>query len=393
MAPFASGGAEPVQPKPFRLQEGDGQRRSRGAVMAVLVLLGLTVGIGLYLWRQQVNRAEVKQVRVVTPKPTAVYRWFEGTGSVAGSEARVLTFGAPGRVTEVLPGGTTFSAGEIVAKLAGANAFALEVNRHRSRIGFYEQMRDSMAAAANQPEARQAEIKIGLKRDLLIEADKKLAGLVVRPSESGEIAEVFVQAGAQVTPQTPVLRIKGGRLRGEFTLSARDWQTASRLAFCRVEVVGLAPRASNGAGRKPATSTSAADSGSPEAQTSPKFVDCKVAVAPDSAPPAGAAAEDPRRFIVELPAGTAVAVGQPLRLARARYDAVFPIPRAAIVRIGDTDRVFVASRSGIAEPRAVTAIDAGGDEALVTQGLDIGDAVIIAAPAGLRDGSRIQVER
>jgi hypothetical protein len=391
MSPFQNGGGDPVQPKQFRVHEGDGvQRRSRGAVMAVLVLLGLTVGIGLYLWRQQVNRAEVKQVRVVTPKPTAVYRWFEGTGSVVGSEARVLTFGSSGRVTEVLPGGTNFSAGEIVARLQGAAAFALEVNRHRSRIGFYEQMRDSMSAAANQPEARQAEIKIGLKRDLLTEADKKLAGLVVRPSESGEIAEVFVQVGTQVRPETPVLRIKGGRLRGEFTLSARDWQTARRLAFCRVEVVGLAPRASNGAGRKPAT-TSAADSGSPEAQGSPKFVDCKVTVPPDNA--AGAAVEDQRKFVVELPAGTAVAVGQPLRLARARYDAVFPIPRAAIVRVGDTDRVYVASRSGIAEPRAVTAVDAGGDEALVTQGLDIGDAVIVAAPAGLRDGSRIHIER
>src|SRR5258708_24824867 len=85
-----------------------------------MVVLLIVAAVAYYLWSTSVAAAAVKHVRVLSPKPTAVYRWFDSTGRVAGGESRTLAFEGGGRVTDVLPAGATFSAGEIIARLQGA---------------------------------------------------------------------------------------------------------------------------------------------------------------------------------------------------------------------------------------------------------------------------------
>jgi hypothetical protein len=365
-------------------------RSSRGPKIAVVIMLILlaAAGIAYYLWTSSVAAAAVKHVRVLSPKPAAVYRWFDSTGRVAGGELRTLAFEGGGRATDVLPAGSSFSAGEIIARLQGAALAESDVSRHRARLTFYQQMRDSMRAANNAPELRQAEIKIGIKTELLAEAEALLAPRVIRPVEPGQVIEVLVKPGDTVDPHMAALKINPGRLSGEYVLSAADAATARALSFCRIEVAGQAPTASIAPTRR-GDEASAADSAPPQAEASARFVDCQQkAASADAAPAAGVPVVS-----VELPAGAAVAVGQPLRLARARFDGVFPIPRAAVQRAPDSDRVFVATPGGIAEARAVTLADASGADVLVTQGLDVGDAVIVEGLVDLRDGARIVVDR
>ncbi|HXI58773.1 MAG TPA: hypothetical protein VNO55_22050, partial [Polyangia bacterium] len=368
----------------FRAPLDAPSRSSRGPKIAALIMLILlaAAGIAYYLWTNSVAAAAVRHVRVLSPKPTAVYRWFDSTGRVTGGESRTLAFEGGGRVTDILPAGSTYAAGEIIARLQGAALVETDVSRHRARLLFYEQMRDSMRAVNNAPELRQAEIKIGIKSGLLADAEALLAPRVIRPVEAGQIIEVLVKPGDTVQPHMAALKINPGRLRGEFMLTEADWPAAGTLAFCRVEVVGQAPTASIDTARK-GEASSAADSGPPQAAGSARYLDCQ-------ARPEGAGAG---QVVVELPLGAPVTVGQPLRLARARFDGVFPVPRHAVARSNDTDRVFVATAGGIAEARAVTLADAVGDEVLVAQGLDVGDAVVIEAPADLHDGSRIVTDR
>jgi hypothetical protein len=369
----------------FRAPPDAPPRSSRGPKIAALVMLILlaVAGIAYYLWTTSVAAAAVRHVRVLSPKPTAVYRWFDSTGRVTGGETRTLAFEGGGRVTDILPAGSTFAAGEIIARLQGAALVETDVSRHRARLLFYEQMRDSMRAANNAPELRQAELKIGIKSGLLAEAEALLAPRVIRPAEAGQVIEVLVKLGDTVQPRMAALKINPGRLRGEFMLTEADWPAAGALAFCRIEVVGQAPTASIDTAVHRGEASSAADSGPPQAAGSARYLDCQA-----RSEGAGAG-----QAVVELPLGASVTVGQPLRLARARFDGVFPIPRHAVARTNDTDRVLVATAGGIAEARAVTLADAAGDEVLVAQGLDVGDAVIIAAPADLHDGSHIVVDR
>lgn len=396
MAAFQPSGAGPGETAPLRAQFRapiEPPRASRGPKIAVVIMLVLAAaaGIAYYLWTSSVAAAAVKHVRVLSPKPTAVYRWFDGTGRVAGGESRTLAFEGGGRVTDVLPPGSSFAAGEIVARLQGAALPESDVSRHRARLLYCQQMRDSMRAANNTSELRQAEIKIGIKIDLLADAEALLAPRVIRPSEAGQVLEALVKPGDTVLPRVAALTINPGRLRGEFALSLTDAGTARALSFCRVEVAGQPPTASIAAAHL-ADENSAADSGPPQVGGSAHYFDCQLPIVAGGAELGGPTSGRGPGISVELPAGAAVTVGQPLRLARARFDGVFPVPRGAVVRVDDTDRVFVAAAGGIAEARAVSVADAAGDELLVTQGLDVGDAVIVDAPADLREGSRVVVD-
>src|SRR5207248_1552377 len=133
------------------------------------------------------------------------------------------------------------------------------------RLAFHQQMRDSMRIANNQAELRQAEIRLAEKQRLLDDTTASLAKLVVRASEPGEVIETLAKVGAPVRANAPLVRVKGRMLHGAFALDGEEIATARQLGFCRVEVVGLGPRASNSA-EPAASSGTAADAPSPDAQ-------------------------------------------------------------------------------------------------------------------------------
>jgi multidrug efflux pump subunit AcrA (membrane-fusion protein) len=371
MAAFAQDGA-PAAAK---------AKPSAGKIISIVVLLLAIAGIAYTLWsRERARVPQAVRVRVLSPKPAAIYRWFSGRGTVTDHEARTLSFASAGILGELLPPGTSFAAGDILGRLRAAPPLEALLSRHRARLAFYQQMRDSMRAANNQPELRQAEIKLADKQRLIDESNAALAKLVVRASEPGEIVETMAKVGMPVRANVPLLKVKGRMLHGEFELDADEIASASKLGFCRVEVVGLGPRASNG-DVAPAPGT-AADTGSPEAQAAPRFVDCTL-----EKPAPGA-----KKLRVTLPDNLGLVPGQPLRLARQRHDAVFPVPAAVVSGAGDRRSVWIAGAEGKVERREVAVADAA-DDVLVSDGLRVGDEVIVDAPADLREGAAIVVER
>jgi hypothetical protein len=375
---------EAVQMTPFSTDGAAAAAKGKprtGRIVSIIVLLLAIAGIAYGLWsREHSHIPQAVRVRVLSPKPTAVYRWFSGRGTVTDHEGRTLSFENAGTVAELLPPGTAFVAGDILGRLRGAQPIEAVLSRQRARLAFYQQMRDSMHAANNQPELRQAEIKLGDKLRLIDESNASLAKLVVRASEPGEVVETLAKVGAPVKAHAPLVRVKGRMLHGEFELDADEIAGAAKLGFCRVEVVGLGPRASN-AEVAPSNGT-AADTGSPEAQAVPRFVDCAV-----EKPAPGA-----KKLRVTLPDNLGLVPGQPLRLARQRYDAVFPVPAPVVSGAADHRSIWIAGTAGTAERRKVVVADAA-DDVLVSDGLHVGDEVIVDAPADLRDGAPIVVER
>jgi len=364
-----------------------GNARSSGAgrlVLVLVLLLGAAAAVGYYVWtRQHVAAPQALRVRVMSPKPTAVYRWFSGRGAVTDYETSTVAFATAGRLTDLLPAGTKLAAGDIIGKLAGATAVETLLAHDRSRVGFYRQMRDSMRAADNLPELRQAELRLAEKRRLVADTTASLARLTVQAAEPGEVIETLAKIGTPVPAGAPVARVKGQLLHGAFELDGDERAVLANLDFCRVEVVGLGPRAENLAARRETTASAVADSGPLEAQTGPRFVDCK--------PPVGEVSAGDK-VEVALPGDLGLVSGQPLRLARRRYDAVFPVPARALVGGGDKKSIWIAGRDGRAESRAVAVADLG-DEALVSDGLHVGDDVIVDPPAGLQPGSLITATR
>jgi hypothetical protein len=361
-------------------------RHSRRPILIVLlVVLAGAAGVGYWVWSHQHAAAapQVLRVGVMSPAPTAVYRWFSGHGQITDYETTTLAFANPGRLAELLPAGTEIASGDVVGKLQGASGLETLLAHDRSRVGFYKQLRDSMRAAGNSAELRQAELHLVEKEKLVEVARAALTKFTVAATEPGEVVETLAKIGTPIMAGAPVARVKGRLLHGAFDLDVEERATLAKMDFCRVEVVGLGPRASNDpprneASRNEATVT-AADTGPPEAQVGPRFVDCK---------PPGEATSASHKIEIPLPGDLGLVSGQPLRLARRRYDAVFPVPAAAVVTDGDRRSVWIAGRDGTAELRQVSIIDAT-DDALISDGLRVGDQVIVDPPAALRAGARI----
>jgi hypothetical protein len=242
-------------------------------------------------------------------------------------------------------------------------------------------MRDSMRAAGNLPELRQAELKLAEKQRLVADTTASLARFTVEATEPGEVVETLAKIGTPVLAGAPIARVKGQVLHGAFDLDPEERATLALLDFCRVEVVGLGPRAENTAPRPEVAASTAADSSRLDAQTGPRFVDC------ERKPPAGLVVAGDR-VEVTLPGDLGLVSGQPLRLARRRYDAVFPVPAAALVGQGGQKSLWLVGPDGRAESRAV-AVAAVGDEALVSDGLHVGDQVIVDPPPGLHPGALV----
>jgi membrane fusion protein, multidrug efflux system len=361
--------------------EATPRRSGRPILVVVLLLLAAAAGVGYWVWSHQRTAAapQAVRVRVMSPAPTAVYRWFSGRGQVTDYETTTLAFANPGRLAELLPAGTEIAAGDVVAKLQGASGLETLLAHDRSRVGFYKQLRDSMRAAGNSVELRQAELHLAEKEKLVDMALAALTKFTVAAKEPGEVVETLAKIGMPIAAGAPVARVKGRVLHGAFDLDGEERATLAKMDFCRVEVVGLGPRASNDLPRNEGSAT-AADMGAPEAQVGPRFLDCK--------PPGGSIPPSSRKVEIPLPGELGLVSGQPLRLARRRFDAVFPVPAAAVVADGDRRSVWVAGHDGTAELREVAVVDAS-EDALVSDGLRVGDQVIVDPPAGLRPGARI----
>jgi multidrug efflux pump subunit AcrA (membrane-fusion protein) len=368
MAAFSTDAAASAKPK-----------SSTGRIVAVVIALLAIAGIGYVVWNRMHSRIpEAVRVRVLSPKPAAVYRWFSGSGKVTDHEGRTLEIESAGTLAELLPPGTAFAAGDILGRLRGAQPIEALLARQRARVAFYEQMRESMRAANNQPELRQAELKLAEKQRLIDESNASLAKLVVRATEAGEVVETLAKVGMPVKAHAPLVKVKGRVLHGEFEIDPQEM--SSKPTFCRVEVIGLGPHASNA--ERPAGT--AADVGSPDAQQVPRFVDCSFMPSPSNGRVS--------KVRVALPDNLGLVPGQPLRLARQRFDAVFPVPAAAVGGSDDRRAVWIASPAGIAERRDVAVADIG-DDVLVSGGLRVGEEVIVEAPASLREGAAIVVVR
>jgi hypothetical protein len=358
------------------------ESRARAAlVFGILFLAAIAAAVGYYAWsstRRAAAKPAALRVRIVTPKPSAVYRWFPERGAVTDYVVSTVSFVKTGRIAELLPSGTELEAGDIIAKLQGARTIEALLAHERSRVGFYGQLRDSMRAAGDQRWLRRAEAKLAAKRRLVDEDTASLARFTIRANEPGEVLETLAKVGTVVAADAPVARVKGRVLEGAFELDRDDRAAFAKLDFCRVEVIGLGPRASNAGSRRDVTPATAADADSPEAQAAPRFLDCK--------PATGTSGGD--QIAVELPANQGLVSGQPLRLARQRYDGVFPVPPAAVVNDSGGRAVWL-SRAGLAEPRPVVVAEIADEEALVSGGLGVGDQVIIDPPAGLRAGTPV----
>jgi multidrug efflux pump subunit AcrA (membrane-fusion protein) len=321
-------------------------------VLLAYAALGLAaaviVAIMVYRYLAADEPAPVS-VRVVVPSPSSVYRWWDATTTVQQSGSMPLALPRDGQLAEIVPAGTRFAAGDVLALLESGKPFRNVISHNKSRLAYYEQKRETMIQKENRAKLREAEIKIAEKKRLISEAQQSFAAHALLAAQPGEVAATLVSRGATVKAGDPVLRLKSSGYRAVFELSRADADRARQLGFCRVEVEG-----------KPLECSLAAEGG------------------------------DETHVAIELPDDPTL-TGKTARLARDRLDAVFSVPLSALVRVGESDRLFVVAPSLRAEMRVVAVADRSPTGATITQGLDVGDRVIVDVPQGLRPDARLLI--
>jgi multidrug efflux pump subunit AcrA (membrane-fusion protein) len=298
-----------------------------------------------------------------------------------------MAFESSGKVGEIMPAGTKFAAGDTLGKLQGAAALEAELAKEKSKLAFYEQLRDGMKASGNEAKLKDAEEKVAARKKIVDETQANLAKLVLKAPEPGAIVDTPVKVGTTVAAKVPAIKWRGRSLHGDFTMDQEDFAKASKLEFCRVEVVGLGA-ASSPSSAPGADAAASADARARTNTNELRYVDCTMP--PPAPPPAGGVPNLLRKFIVTLPTDAGLVTGQQLHLARKRYDAVFPIPVSAVLDQVDTQgRIWIALPNGTAETRMVTIAEAR-DEVLVSRGLNVGDEVVVEPPQDLTQGAKVE---
>jgi multidrug efflux pump subunit AcrA (membrane-fusion protein) len=360
-------------------------RRKAPLIVGLLLAGGVAAAVAFALRPEKQTApvtASAPAVHVIAPQPTTYYQWYAPSGTVVAGKDDELGFPVGGKVQDVMPPGTTFSAGEPVARLVGVAVRELNVNRVRARVAFFEQLRDSSRAAGNEPAARQAEANVVARSRELAAAQTALAELEIRPKAAGQIGQVLVERGALVRAGTPAIRIRAAGPRATFPLPPDAQAKARALGFCRLETVPGSGATDGGATEKGA-----------------RAVDCNF----PPLPPGAAPVDGP--LTVDVVGAPDLAPGTAVNLASARFDGVFPLPKTAVVHDengGSTggaagaaravDHVWVVSAGGdSAEKRAVEVASTVEALALISHGLEAGDSVIVDPPADLRAGATISV--
>ena len=343
-APMAWGSAPVEQPSARRrLRRSFVLFGSLGVLAAAVVVAML---LPFLMSRQDAPRPHV---HVLAAAPTTIFRFFEGTADVHAVPGAVLKFPASGKVARIAAVGASLAAGDVVAAVDGAKSLLEKLAGQRERLAFAQQMAEGMRQAGNTTEEERQNGKVVWRHAKLAKTLRELAEVAVVASEPGTIDEVLARVDQDVEPGSPAVRLRSTGFRASFGFARPQSAQARKLGFCRLEVDG-------------------------------ELLDCNFRELLDDA-----------RVEVELGAAPPSLAGKPARLARARFDAAVLVPSAAVIQSGSRHEVLLVSPQSRLESRPVTVAERDATDAVVVQGLDPEDRIVIDGAAALRAGMQVVV--
>jgi hypothetical protein len=287
---------------------------------------------------------------VLVARPTAVLRWFDGSAPIEAPPSQVLSFPAGGKVIKLASPGTLLRPGDVVAATDAARSLLADLTRQQKWLVDFEQVVQDMRDTGDEARAGAARAKVELGAGLVEQTQRALSRVAVVAQAANQVEATLATLGQTVQPGALAVRVRRPGWRANFELPRALATRFRKQGFCVAEIEG-------------------------------RPVGCELV--PDGG--------DEDHVVIELAPGSATAAGQPLRLARARLADAFVVPASALSRVGKSDRVLVVAPSGRAEGRNVTVADRTAADAIITQGLDPGDAVIIETSEPVEAGARVRI--
>ena len=341
-----------VTPPPFVTPVSSRPATARGGAWILSAVLGtlaaLGVGTLVVPWVVNTQPPPAARVHVLVTRPTAVLRWFDGTAPVEKLPGEVLGFPAGGKVIQIASTGISLRAGDVVAATDAARSALADLAHLQGRLAHFEQLAE--ADTGDDKRASAARAKVEFSAGLVGQMLATLSHVAVVAQGPGQVEATLASLGQTVRAGASAVRLRSAGWRANFELP--------RAQVSRVRKQGLCVAAIEG-----------------------RTVACSFAL--DGG--------DETHVVIELAPEAATAAGQPARLARARLADSYLVPVSALSRVGDSDRVLLVTPTGRAEARSVAVADRTAADAVITQGLDAGDAVIVESSEPLAAGARVRI--
>jgi len=304
------------------------------------------------------------RVRVATLQASELRSHTEATGTIRPVRRAVLAAQISGVITE-LPAalGQKVSAGDVLVRLSPAEAQArltrAEVQLKVARRDLARET-DLLARGASTAEAvRDLQDRVTGCETMVREAEVQVGYTTLRAPFDGVVARRPVHGGDLASPGQPLLEIEG-TADLEVEAAVPESAAAALVVGARFEVE---------AGGQTFTATLREVSSTADAAT--RTIGVKLAV------PAGAPVRSGQFARVQVP-------GETRRV-------VF-VPVEALAPLGQMERVFVVEEGKRATLRLVRTGVRRGREVEVLAGLAAAERVVLAPPAGLRDGQPVEVQ-
>ena len=290
------------------------------------------------------------RARVLVVKPTAVLRWFDGTALLESLPGEVLSLPAGGKVIRLAPAGTALKAGDVVAATDVAGPALAELARQQGRLAYFEQLAEGMRDTGDEKRVGEARVRVDRGAGLVGQALAALSRVAVVAQTSGQVEATLATLGQSVRAGAPAVRLRSAGWRANFELARPLVARVRKQGFCAAEIDG-------------------------------QPVGCSFI--PDGG--------DENHAVIQLAPEAATAAGRPVRLARVRLSDAFLVPASALSRVGDSDRVLVVAPTGRAEARNVVVVDRTASDAVITQGLDAGDVLIVETSQPVGAGAQVRI--
>jgi hypothetical protein len=289
------------------------------------------------------------RVRVLIAKPMAVLRWFDVSTPVDALPRQVLSFPAGGKVIRLASPETVLRAGDVVAATDAARWVLADLAKQQDRLAYYQQLAKGAQDTGNDKRIAAIRAQVEFRAGLAEQTQQALSHVAVVAQAPGQVEATLATLGQTVQAGAPAVRMQSAGWRASFELPRPLAARARKQGICGAEIDG-----------RPVACSLAVESG------------------------------DETHVVIELPPEAATAAGQMVRLLRARFADAFLLPASALSRTGEGDRVLLAAPRGRAEVRSVAVADRTAADAVITQGLDAGDAVIVETSQPVGAGERVR---
>ena len=330
----------------------------------VSLLLVLIAGCARHETSNAVVPLRPIRVRVAQVQAEDLPQFTEITGTVRPVRHAVLASKVTGAISELpITLGQRIQSGEVLVKIFSAD-LAARVTVARAQLNVArrdsDREQDLLAKGASTAQTvRDLQDRVTSSEATVRDAEVQLGYTEIRAPFDGVIAQKMVNAGDFASAGQPLLEVEG----------TTDFEVEAFIPHSLAVALAIATALDCNAGDVSFIGSLREISSTADANT--RSVGVKIAV----------------------PAGTAVRSGEftRIRVPGATVRTLL-VPATAVSLSGQMERVFVVGESNRATLRLVKTGASRADRVEILAGLTANDRVVLAAPAGLRDGQPLEVQ-